>query len=48
MLFLIDPEAVLTITHNLCFEQKYENIRIFYLNILFFFFWGGKNFSIFE
>ena len=22
-------EAVLTSTHNLCFEQKYENIRIF-------------------
>ena len=23
-------EAVLTSTHNLCFEEKYENIRIFY------------------
>ena len=29
--------AVLRSTHNLCFEQKYENIRIFYLNI--FIFW---------
>ena len=24
-------EAVLTSTHNLCFEQKHENIRIFYV-----------------
>ena len=31
-------EAVLMSTHNLCFEQKYENIRIFYLKI--FIFWG--------
>ena len=22
-------EAVLTSTHNLCFEQKYKNIRVF-------------------
>ena len=30
-------EAVLSITHNLCFEQKYENnIRIFYLKIFLF------------
>ena len=25
-------EAVLTSTHNLCFEQKYENIRVFFLS----------------
>ena len=24
-------EAVLTSTHNLCFEQKYEKYKIFYL-----------------
>ena len=28
-------EAVLTSTHNLCFEQKYENIRIFIENFQF-------------
>ena len=39
-------EAVLTSTHNLCFEQKYEK----YQNFLSakFSFWGGKIFSIFE
>ena len=39
-------EAVLTSTHNLCFEQKYEK----YQNILSenFHFFGGKIFSIFE
>ena len=38
-------EAVLTSTHNLCFEQKYEK----YLNLLYenFHFFGGKIFSIF-
>ena len=27
-------EAVLTSTHNLCFEQKYEKYQNLYLNIL--------------
>ena len=31
-------------THNLCFEQKYENIRIFYLKICQFL---GVKFSIY-
>ena len=26
-------EAILTSTHNLCFEQKYEKDQIFYLKI---------------
>ena len=26
------PKAVLTRTHNLCFEQKYEKYQNFYLN----------------
>ena len=30
-------EAVLTRTHNLCFEQKYEEYQIFYLKIFIFF-----------
>ena len=30
-------EAILTSTHNLCFEQKYENYDGFYLKI--FIFW---------
>ena len=44
LIFLV--EAVLTSTHNLCFEQKYEK----YQNFLSakFSFWGGKIFSIFE
>ena len=25
-------EAVLTSTHNLCFDQEYENIRVFFLS----------------
>ena len=29
--FLIVTEAVLTITHNLCFEQKYEEFKIFFI-----------------
>ena len=49
-------EAVLTSTQNLCFEQKYENIRIFYFFYLFFFlsenfrffFFCCKIFNIFE
>ena len=28
---------VLTSTHNLCFEQKYENARIFHLKVFIFF-----------
>ena len=39
-------EAVLTSTHNLCFEQKYEKISQFF--IWKFWFVGGKIFSIFE
>ena len=39
-------EAVLTSTHNLCFEQKYEKYQNFYLKIFIFF--GGKIFIIFE
>ena len=38
-------EAVLTSTHNLCFEQKYEKYQKFLSEIFFF---GGKIFSIFE
>ena len=30
-------EAVLTSTHNLCFEQKYEKYQNFYLKIFKFF-----------
>ena len=30
-------EAVLTSIHNLCFEQRYENIRIFYKKKIIFF-----------
>ena len=41
-----NDEAVLTSTHNLCFEQKYKKISdFFYLKIFNF---CGKNFSIFE
>ena len=40
-------EAVLTNTHNLCFEQKYEKYQIFFF-WKFSFFLGGKIFSIFE
>ena len=29
-------EAVLTSTHNLCFEQKYEKYQNFYLKIFLF------------
>ena len=36
--FLMSP-------HNLCFEQKFENMKIFYPKIFNF---GGKIFSIFE
>ena len=34
-------EAVLTSTHNLCFEQKYENIRVFFL-------FRSENFQVLE
>ena len=33
-------EAVLTSTHNLCFEQKYEKYQFFYLKMFSFF--GGE------
>ena len=39
-------EAVLTSTHNLCFEQKYEKYQNYYLKTFVFF--GGKIFSLFE
>ena len=35
-------EAVLTVTHNLCFEQKYEKYQNFYLKKF------GEIFNIFE
>ena len=38
-------------THNLCFEQKYEELKIFLSEFSFFFFFGGgggKIFSRFE
>ena len=38
-------EVVLTSTHNLCFEKKYEKYQNFYLKICIF---RGKIFSIFE
>ena len=39
-LFLLKnlSESVLTSTHNLCFEQKCENVRIFICKLFFFFF----------
>ena len=39
-------KAVLKSTHNLCFEQKYEECQIFFYLKMFIF--GGKIFSIFE
>ena len=38
-------EAVLTSTHNLCFEQKYEKYQHFLSEIFPFF--GGKIFSVY-
>ena len=43
--YSLELEAVLTGTHNLYFEQKYEKYQIFYLKIFTF---GGKIFNIFE
>ena len=40
-------EAVLTSTHNLCFEQKYERYQIFYPETFVSVF-GGEIFNIFE
>ena len=37
-------EAVLTSTHNLCFEQKYEKYQNFYLN---FFHFSVVKFSVY-
>ena len=45
-LFSKNIEAVLTSTHNLCFEQEFEKYQNFYLKI--FLFWYGKFFNIFE
>ena len=49
IIFLISAKnikTVLTSTHNLCFEQEYENIRFFFIwNGPFF---GCKIFNIFE
>ena len=42
---LLFCEAVLTSTHNLCFEQKYEKYQNFYLKT---FTIGGEIFNIFE
>ena len=39
-------EAVLTSTHNLCFDQKYEKYQNLYL--IFFFLFVGKVFNTFE
>ena len=38
-------DAVLTSTHNLCFEQKYEKISVFYL--IFFFQFLEMKFSVY-
>ena len=43
---LVRTEAVLTCTHNLCFEQKCEKYQKFLSEKLPFF--GGKIFSVFE
>ena len=40
----MDGEAVLTSTHNLCFEQKYEKYQNFYLKKVF----SGEIINIFE
>ena len=45
-IFLISAEAVLTSTHNLCFEQNYEKYEDFLTEKFSFF--GGKIFSVFE
>ena len=45
-IFHTSAEAVLTSTHNLCFEQKYEEYQNFLSE--FFSFFGGIGFSIFE
>ena len=39
-------EAVLTSTHNVCFEQKYEKYQSFFYQKVFGF--GGEIFYIFE
>ena len=44
--FLLLDEAVLTSTHNLCFEQKYEKYQNFLSEN--FPIYGGKIFSILE
>ena len=36
IIFQISAEAILTNTHNLCFEQKYEKYQNFYLKIFIF------------
>ena len=50
IIFLISAqniEAVLTSTHNLCFEQKYEKYQSFFFYLKIFSF-GGEIFYIFE
>ena len=37
---LFRTEAVLTCTHNLCFEHKYENYQKFYLKTFIFLWWN--------
>ena len=46
IIFLITGEAVLTSTHNLCFEQKYEKISEFLSEH--FHFLGSEIFNKFE
>ena len=38
MVYIIFLSSAQTSIHNLCFEQKYKNIRIFYLK-MFIFWW---------
>ena len=46
IIFLISAQAVLTSTHNLCFEQKYEKYQSFF--IWKFSAFGGETFYTFE
>ena len=46
-LWVLVTEAVLTSTHNLCVEQKYENYQSFFLSDYFFFSFLEVKFSIY-
>ena len=37
IIFIISAQKVLTSTHNLCFEQKYEKISVFFFLKIFIF-----------